>query len=96
MGLLSWLWNETAPEQVTTLERQSPSFEQRLERIVNNSRRLSSRTTEERQQLIEDVTEALDIVEAAIGVLEASDLADRAKRTRIRLRTIQTRAKQAA
>jgi hypothetical protein len=96
MGLMNWLWSEPAPEQVRQVEQTAPSFEQRLERIVRNSRGLSSRTQEERQALIEDVTEALDIVEAAIGVLEAAELADRAKRTRTRLRTVRTRAERAA
>jgi glycine/serine hydroxymethyltransferase len=96
MGLLSWLWSQPAPVQVREVEHQAPSFEERLTRIVQNSRSLSSRTQEERQALIEDVTEALDIVEAAIGALEAAELADRAKRTRTRLRTIRTRAERAA
>lgn len=96
MGILSWLWNEPASSQVQTVERESASFEQRLERIVQVSRGLSGRSQEEREQLIEDVTEALDIIDGAIGVLEASHLADRAKRTRTRLRTIRTRAERAA
>jgi molecular chaperone GrpE (heat shock protein) len=96
MGMLSWLWGEAAPQQVQVVERQAPSFEQRLERIVRNSRGLSSRTQDERDELIQDVSEALDILDGAIDVLQAADLADRAKRTRARLRTIRTRAEQAA
>jgi molecular chaperone GrpE (heat shock protein) len=96
MGLLSWLWSKSAPEQVQEVERQAPSFEERLTRIVQKSQSLSSRTQEERQALIEEVSEALDIVEAAIGALEAAELADRAKRTRTRLRAIRTRAERAA
>lgn len=96
MGLLSWLWSEPATAQVQTIESQEPSFEQRLNRIVQNSRGLSDRTEEERQQLIDDVKEALDIIESAIGVLEATSLGDAAKRTRTRLRTIRTRAQKSA
>jgi hypothetical protein len=96
MGLLSWLWSEAAPEQVKKVEHQAPNFEERLIRIVQNSQRLSSRSQEERQALIEDVAEALDILDSAISSLDAADLADRAKRTRTRLRTIRSRAEQAA
>ena len=96
MGLLSWLWDEPAPTQLQNVERQEPSFEQRLQRIAKNSRGLSSRTEEERQELITDVTEALDILESAITILRASELADRGKKVRTRLRTIRTRAQQAA
>lgn len=96
MGILSWLWSEPAPEQVLEVEQQTSSFEDRLAWIVQKSRGLSSQTEEERQALVTDVTEALDILEGAIKVLEATDLADRAKQTRTRLRTIRTKAGKAA
>ena len=96
MGILSWLWSEPASEQVLEVEQQTPSFEDRLTRIVQNSRGLSSQTEEERQDLIADVTEALDILDGAIDALEAADFAERAKRARTRLRTIRTRAAKAA
>ena len=96
MGILSWLWSEPAPEQVLEVEQQALSFENRLSRIVQNSYGLSSKTAKERQALVTDVTEALDILEGAIEVLEATDLGDRAKQTRTRLRTIRTKAGKAA
>lgn len=96
MGLLNWLWSEPAPEQVQQVEQQAPRFEDRLASIVQNARGLSSRTHEERQALIEDVSEALDILDAAIAALQAANLVDQVKRTRTKLRSIQTRAKRAA
>ena len=96
MGILSWLWDEPPQAQVRNIEQQEPSFEQRLERIVKNSHGLNHKSESERQQLIEDVREALDIIEGAIDVLAASDLAERAKRTRTKLRAIRTRAQRAA
>jgi molecular chaperone GrpE (heat shock protein) len=96
MALLDWLWSQAAPVQVTEVEQQAPSFEERLTRIVRDSRGLSSRTQEERESLIIDVTEALDILDNAINVLDAADLAERAKKTRSRLRTIRTRVERAA
>jgi molecular chaperone GrpE (heat shock protein) len=96
MALLDWLWSQAAPVQVTEVEQQAPSFEERLTRIVRDSRGLSSRTQEERESLIIDVTEALDILDSAINVLDAADLAERAKKTRSRLRTIRTRVERAA
>lgn len=78
------------------IEREEHTFEQRLQRIVAASRGLSDRSEEERQMLIEDVTEALNILDGAIDVLNATELARRAKKTRGRLRTIKTRAQNAA
>jgi hypothetical protein len=96
MGVLSWLFNTSPDEQVETIEREEPAFEDRLRRIVTASRGLSDRSEQERLALIEDVTEALDIIEGAIQILGATDLAVRAKATRTRLRTVKTRAQKAA
>ena len=96
MGLLNWLWSEPAPEQVLKVEQQAPSFEQRLTKIVSNSGGLSSKTAEERKDLITDISEALDILDGAIQILGATDLAIRAKQTRTRLRTTRTKAEKAA
>ena len=96
MGVLNWLWGHSAPEVVREVERAEPSFEERLVRLTTASRGLAQRSEEERARLIEDVTEALDILDGVISALEAAEVADRAKRTRTRLRTIKTRAQKAA
>lgn len=96
MGVLSWLWGASSGEQVMMIEREEPTFEQRLQRIVATSRKLSSRSEEERQALIDDVTEALDILDGAIDILEVTELAERARRTRAKIRRIKTRTLNAA
>jgi hypothetical protein len=96
MGLLSWLRSAPSVQQVMTIELEEHTFEQRLQRIVTASRGLGNRSEKERQVLIEDVTEALDILDGAIDILNATELAQRAKKTRTRLRTVRTRAQNAA
>ena len=96
MDLFSLLRTRSSSQQVLEVEQRTQSFEERLAKIIHSSRGLSGRTSDQRLQLIEDVTEVLEILEGAIDVLETAALVDRAKRTRTRLRTIRTNAQRAA
>ncbi len=89
------LWSEPAPKQVQVIEQREPSIEERLERILVRSRGVRAQSDSELAALIEDIDVVLSILESALDILDSSDLDQRAKRLRSKLRRTRTRAENA-
>jgi Na+/phosphate symporter len=93
--MLSWLVNlfsASPTDQVVILEQRIPTFEERLEKIIHQSRAFQEKNQEELNEFIEEVSSALGIIEQAVDVIDRDDLVARAVRVRTRLRKAKTRA----
>jgi len=93
--MLTWLaglFSASPTEQVRVLEQRAPTFEERLQQIVDQSRGFREKSQAELDEFIDDVDSALGILERAIDVIDREELEARAVRVRTRLRKARTRA----
>lgn len=93
--MFNWIQSLTSfsfKEQITIIEENERSFEDRLQWLTENMGRYSERNAEELDEFISELEAVLDTIEAILNHFENDIGKERATRLRRKMRNNQTRA----